>query len=473
MEIDIRELVQIIRKRVWVIISFIVLAFFLSGIISMFFLDEIYESSTTLIVSKQSEGTKNDLQISDINLARNLVDTYSVIIKSNLVLESVLSDLNLNMTLGDLKSKIRVSAEGNTEIIRITVEDTVPERARDIANSLANVFIKEVNKLLKMENVQIIDIARTPGSPVRPRVLMNIAIAGMLGLMAGLGLVLLVEYLDNTIKTPEDVLKYTQLSVIGSIPDFNGESSKRKHTNRITRLISSPSMKAPVAEAYKTLRTNIQYSNLDNNLKVILVTSSVQSEGKTSTSTNLAISMAQSDLRVLLIDCDLRRSHIHRVFHILNVKGLTNVLAENLDYHQILNSVGIPNLDILTSGPKPPNPSEILGSARMEAFMKKVSAEFDVIILDAPPILPVADAMVLSKLADGVILVMEYGATTHETAMRAKESMEKVGAKILGAVINDIPVDAGGADYYYYYSDDGHENKSKLPELEKGYNANV
>jgi Mrp family chromosome partitioning ATPase len=105
--------------------------------------------------------------------------------------------------------------------------------------------------------------------------------------------------------------------------------------------------------------------------------------------------------------------------------------------------------------------------------MKKVSAEFDVIILDAPPILPVADAMVLSKLADGVILVMEYGATTHETAMRAKESMEKVGAKILGAVINDIPVDAGGADYYYYYSDDGHENKSKLPELEKGYNANV
>ena len=165
--------------------------------------------------------------------------------------------------------------QGNTEIIRITAEDTVP-RGRGYRQLLANVFIKKVNKLLKMENVQIIDVARTPGSPVRPRVLMNIAIAGMLGLMTGLGLVLLVEYLDNTIKTPEDVLKYTQLSVIGSIPDFNGETSKRKHTNRITRLISSPSMKAPVAEAYKTLRTNIQYSNLDNNLKVILVTSSVQ-----------------------------------------------------------------------------------------------------------------------------------------------------------------------------------------------------
>src|SRR5690554_4106242 len=123
MEIDIRELIQIIRKRIWVIISFTLIAIFLSGIVSVLFLDEVYESSTTLIVSKQSDGNNNDLQISDINLARNLVDTYSVIIKSNRVLESVLSDLNLNMTLSNLKSKINVSAEGNTEIIRINVED--------------------------------------------------------------------------------------------------------------------------------------------------------------------------------------------------------------------------------------------------------------------------------------------------------------------------------------------------------------
>ena len=130
MEIDIRELFQIIRKRLWIIISFILVAVLLSGIVSMFFLDDIYESSTTLIVSKQSDGNNNDLQISDINLARNLVDTYSVIIKSNRVLESVLSDLNLDMTLSNLKSKINVSAEGNTEIIRINVEDTIPKEQK-------------------------------------------------------------------------------------------------------------------------------------------------------------------------------------------------------------------------------------------------------------------------------------------------------------------------------------------------------
>ncbi|HHU17210.1 MAG TPA: CpsD/CapB family tyrosine-protein kinase [Clostridiales bacterium] len=237
-------------------------------------------------------------------------------------------------------------------------------------------------------------------------------------------------------------------------------------------MIGSPSIKAPVTEAYKTLRTNIQYSNLDNNLKVILVTSSTQSEGKTSTSSNLAISMAQSDKKVLLIDCDLRRSNVHKLFHILNVKGLTNVLAENMDYHEILNSVGIPNLDILTSGPKPPNPSEILGSTRMEAFMERVSKEYDVIILDAPPILPVADAMVLSKLADGIILVTEYGKTTYETAVRSKENVENIGAKILGIVINNIPIDINGGGYYYY-SDEEYEINPKPVKVKKGLNTNV
>lgn len=449
-EIDIREIYQTIRKRVWIIIAITLLAAFLSGIVSIFFLNEVYKSSTTLIVSKQNQGTGNDMQLSDVNLARYLVNTYSALAKSNLVLDRVLSELNLNMSLSQLKSKINVSAEGNTEIIRISVEDTVPERAMDIANSLAIIFIDEVNHLLKMENVQVIDTARASHSPIRPRTMKNIAIAIVLGLMAGMGIVLLIEYLDNTIKTPEDVQKCMQLSVIGRIPDFDHESPKRKHTNRTTRLIGSPSVKAPVEEAYKTLRTNIQYSNLDNDLKIILVTSTSPEEGKTSTSSNLAISMAQSDNKVLLIDCDLRKPSVHKAFHILNIKGLTNVIAENMDYHEILNSVGIPNLDILTSGPTPPNPSELLGSTRMQVFIKKVLEEYDVIILDSPPVLPVSDAMVLSQLADRVIFVTRYGKTTYDEAENAKQGMENVGAKILGAVMNDIPIDAEGGGYYYY-----------------------
>ena len=222
MELELREYIEIILKRIWIIVAITITATFLSGIISVFFLNEVYSTSTTLIVSKQSEGTTlNEMQINDINLARGLVDTYSVIVKSDLVMEKVLKEVRSDMSLGSLRSKVSVSSEGNTEIIRITVEDTQPEKARDIANSLARVFMNEVESLLRMDNVQIIDIAKAPVSPIKPKVMMNIAIAFILGLMISLGIVLLLEYLDNTIKTPEDVQKYMGLPVIGIIPSFD------------------------------------------------------------------------------------------------------------------------------------------------------------------------------------------------------------------------------------------------------------
>ena len=234
-----------------------------------------------------------------------------------------------------------------------------------------------------------------------------------------------------------------------------------------SRLLFSPSMKAPVIEAYKILRTNIQFSNVDDNLKVILVTSSSQQEGKSTVSCNLAISMAQANNKVLLVDCDLRRPSIHRNFHLLNVKGLTNVLAEKIDYREISNVVGVPRLEVLTSGPKPPNPSELLGSARMEAFIQSASNQYDFIILDAPPVLPVTDAMVLSKLADGVIFVIKYGHVPRDKAKSAVESLERIGTKFLGAVINDIP--EKGIGYYgnEYYEEDMTEEKDLGSKLKR------
>lgn len=207
-----------------------------------------------------------------------------------------------------------------------------------------------------------------------------------------------------------------------------------------TKLISNLSMRAPIAEAYKTLRTNIQFSSLDKEIKVILVTSSTPAEGKSTTASNLAITMAQSEKKVLLIDCDLRKPSIHRAFSLLNSKGLTNVLVEGLDYQSICNTAGIPNLEVLTSGPKPPNPSELLGTAKMETFLEMVSHDYDLVILDAPPILPVTDAAVLSQFVDGVVFVIAYGVTPYEIVIRAKENLEKVNAKILGTVLNNTPI---------------------------------
>lgn len=181
-----------------------------------------FSTSTTLIVSNQKDGSKyNDLQLSDINLNRNLVNTYNIIAKSDRVLERVIQDIDLDMSLSTLRPKVSVSSEGNTEIIRFTIEDHNPEQARDIANSLSMVFQREVKEFLRMDNVQIIDVAKLPRSPVRPRPMLNILIAAFTGLMAGLGIVFLIEYLDNTIKTPEDVQRYLDLPILGAIPNFD------------------------------------------------------------------------------------------------------------------------------------------------------------------------------------------------------------------------------------------------------------
>jgi len=234
--------------------------------------------------------------------------------------------------------------------------------------------------------------------------------------------------------------------------------------NNESRLITNPRLKSTVAEAYKILRTNIQFSSLDKQLKVLLITSPGATEGKSTTASNLAIAMAQTDKKVLLIDCDLRKPSIHRVFGLVNEMGLANVLVEGLDYHRISNLVDVPNLEVLTSGPKPPNPPELLGSARMKDFIAKVREEYDTVILDTPPVLPVTDAAILSTLADGVVFVISHGKTQFNMAVQAKENLEKVdsSARIIGTVINNIPSSSSyGHDYYYYYDEEEHSRKRR------------
>ncbi len=178
--------------------------------------------------------------------------------------------------------------------------------------------------------------------------------------------------------------------------------------------------------------------------------------------------MAQTGKKVLLVDCDLRNPSVHKAFNLPNGEGLTNVLAESLDYHEASKHLSEPDLEILTSGPKPPDPSELLGSRRMKEFVKKASAECDMLLLDAPPVLPVTDSVVLSQLVDGIVIVLSYGKTTKEMAVQTKESLKKAGANILGAVINNIPENDhshNGYGYYYGYDEESKSNSRRKPRL--------
>ncbi|GLC28688.1 CpsD/CapB family tyrosine-protein kinase [Clostridium omnivorum] len=218
-------------------------------------------------------------------------------------------------------------------------------------------------------------------------------------------------------------------------------------------VISLKNPKSVVAEAFRTLRTNIQFSSLDNELKTIVVTSTQPSEGKSTVLVNLAVTMAQSGKKVVLLDCDLRKPTIHRKLGVPNKNGLTTLLSKEKSLQECLQLLGVPNLYIITSGPIPPNPAELLGSKRMKGLLQELKEHFDVILIDAPPVLAVTDSQILSTLTDGVLFVTAYGTTEKEAVVRAKELIEKVGGKILGVVMNKMPADTKGSyTGYYYYS---------------------
>lgn len=215
------------------------------------------------------------------------------------------------------------------------------------------------------------------------------------------------------------------------------------------RLLAHNSPKDPVAEQYRTLRTNIQFSNVDQDIKTIVLTSSGAEEGKSTTSSNLATVYAQQGLNVLLIDADLRKPTGHYTFRLENHIGLTNVLTRQSTLAQAVQESEIPHLSVLTSGPIPPNPSELLASAQMAELLKEMKEQFDMIIFDTPPILAVADAQILANQVDGTILVVSSGKTEKDAALKSKELLSNAKGKLLGVVLNNRKVEEG--NYYYYY----------------------
>jgi len=241
-------------------------------------------------------------------------------------------------------------------------------------------------------------------------------------------------------------------------------SSKGEMVMEKYKLIAHTNPKSPISEAYRTLRTNIQFSSLDKPLKTIVVTSSGPGEGKTTTTINLAITMAQSGSRVLLIDGDLRKPKLHKIFRVNNVIGLTNVLVNELDYTQGVSKTDIDGLEVLPAGVIPPNPSELLSSNRMKQFLAKVKQDYDFVLVDTPPAAVVTDASILSAIVDGTLLVCASGQVPIEAATRAKGLLENVNANIIGVVLNKIPINERNYSQYYYYTyyeEDNDDNKKK------------
>lgn len=321
--------------------------------------------------------------------------------------------------------------------------DTVLERSAEL----------DINALYESNVVQVLEHAEAPGSPVSPVLPLNLAIGLVLGLGLGVGTMVLLDTLDNTVKTTEDVGRITERPILATLPHLNpsvlkgieliGESSADTVTH------TAP--KSSFAEGIKTLRANLMFMSPDNPAKFLLVTSPGPSEGKTVTSVNMAIAMAQSGLRTLIIDSDMRRPRVHKALAVENEVGLSNAIMSEATLDEALQSTLIENLDALTCGTIPPNPSELLHADRFHELIDEIGAKYDRVIFDSPPLGAVADALILSQVVESVLLVMKFGQTRQEMLGRAVEQLEGIGAPFKGCVLNEVSSGAGGYGYSYYY----------------------
>lgn len=314
-------------------------------------------------------------------------------------------------------------------------------------------------------NISIVDNPTVPLYPSHPRKRLVVLLGLLLGLGAGVGLAFLLSYLDNTVRTPEDVAALLQLPSLGVVPAFDSAPPPPSGSNvalnpglelqRVDEVLSDlpivflQSPKSLAAEAYRTIRTGVLLSQAGEPPKTILVTSAQSAEGKTTSTVNLAVSLASSGGRVVLIDADLRRPAIHRHFNMERERaGLVDILTGQRTFEDVAMTDVVKRVTFVSSGPVPPNPAELLGSLEMAALIDRLAGEFDYVLIDSPPVLPVTDSVILSRYVDGVILVLKGASTPRRVVHDAKKRLQSVGARVLGVVLNQVDVTSG--DYYYY-----------------------
>jgi non-specific protein-tyrosine kinase len=401
------------------------------------------------VATPSSEDTAQLNQGQNFSQAR--VQSYASIVTTRQVTVPVVKKLKLRITPEELASRITAVAPLNTVLIDITVRDTVPRRAARIANAVAERFSVVVEQLETPKRVVqpakgaahaspvspvslgVTQEAVTPIHPVSPRPLLNLAVGVLGGLLVGAGLVALRETLDTTLKTSEALGEFTALPGLGTIP---------YDRNAPRQPLVSTDGRSNRAEAFRKLRTNLQFSQVDDPPRIIVVTSSLPGEGKTNTAVNLALSLAEAGVSTCLVDADLRRPCVARTFGLVRDAGLTTVLIGQARAEDVMQQVG-GRLSVLASGAVPPNPTELLASARMQEVLRELADTYDAVIVDTAPLLPVADTAGLASLAEGALLVVRAAKTSRDQVRSAAESLDRLGVRVLGTVFNMAPVPRG------------------------------
>jgi non-specific protein-tyrosine kinase len=504
--LDLRYYISLIMHWWWLIALAAIIAGGASYLISKR-MTPFYQSSTTVLVNAAPASKVSDYN--SVMMSEQLTSTYAQMMSKDAVLNQVAKQIGLSNPPDQIKKWITVTPVRDTQLIQVVVETTDPELSAKIANSIVDVFAAQIQDIQTQRFSQskialetqltdyekqitdmTSDIAKTDTSdekdrlnekitqyrgmysnllqsyeqirlseaqsvstvvqvesavanlvPVKPKVTQNTLLAAVVGILLAAGLIFVREAFDDTVKTPDDISRKYKLPVLGVIIH---------HSSDPDAPIALTSPRSPVTEAYRTLRTNLGYTSVDRRLSTIMVTSAEPGEGKSTITSNLGVVMAQNGKRVIALDCDLRHPCLHTNFGLNNRQGMSTLLSQNSEATtDICNPTKEKGLYVITTGPIPPNPAELMGSQKLQSILKWMKETTDVILVDTPPVLAVSDAVILAPSLDGVVLVVRPGKTRHGALKQAIEQLQLVNARILGVVLNDV-ITRGKAYGYYY-----------------------
>lgn len=454
MEIEVKKLVLTLIKRWWIVaLTTAVMAvggyYYTSNYVT-----PIYTATTTMYVQNTTEYN-GYISSGDLESSKRLLNTYIVLLQSSSVMAKVAEEVGMGYNSEYIRSMVSAAAVNETELLRITVRNPNPQHAQLIADAIAKYAPDEIMRVINAGHVEVVDAAKLPASPSYPNVRQDAIQWGALGFVLACVVILLKEILDARIKSEEDIRRVTEIPVVGVVPSTY--KMKKGRPSRAAALLTKNSSHI-VHEAYRATRTNLLFTLSGKPHGRVMITSASPSEGKTTTSANLAISFAQANKTVLMIDSDMRNPGLHKLFSTNSEPGLSDILGGFAEYSCVVNTM-VDNLSILPAGTVPPNPAELLVSLAFEKMLEYYTDKYDYIFVDTPPTNMFSDSISVAGKFDGVILVTKYAWTRREQIKHMIEQFAKVSAKIIGTVINDVEMKsylkrfgaAGGEKYYAKY----------------------
>jgi receptor protein-tyrosine kinase len=458
---NLQDFIKLIRAR-WVTVAVTMLVTVLAAIVYTVMTEPLYRASTRLFVSTSASSVSELYQGN--RLSQDRVLSYTQLLTGETLAQRTIEKLDLDASPKALSTRVTATSKPDTVLIDVNVLDESPVRARDIANALSDEFVVMVRELETPRpgaepdaRVIVEQRASIPSRPAVPNPQRNITAGLVAGLLMGVGLAILRDRLDNTVKGRETLEEITGVGLAGSIP-LAKECQKDP-------AVPFDTNSSAIAEAFRKLRTNLQFLNVDHPPRVIVITSSTPNEGKSTTAINIALALAEAEYKVILVDGDMRRPSLAKYLNLIGSVGFSTVLSGQASLSEVVQTTKYPRLSVMTAGASPPNPSELLGSLSAKKVLNELRGRYDYVIIDSSPILAVTDGAILAAECDGALMMARFGETKREQLGHAVATLRNVGATLLGSVFTMTP-SRGHSSYYYSYNygDEGTQPARRGPE---------